>query len=151
MPDTLDSSVLVEPVPPGITVELRQLSLHGDQLKTTILDGSHPQQLTTRTYMKVDPGDNLKYKMHISNTGSRPGIVLMCIGMTRLSCLTPSQRIPIPPYSDISTPFPDIPVAGYLIFTKPEEVIVGGYHGVEGITSTFNASTSVTFGAPVKQ
>ena len=146
IPAEFYSTVLVEPVPPGITIEAQQLEVFGEKkLKTTTIEGKI-FRLRRREVLQEKPED---HTFHASNIGDRPGTVLVCKGTDmRLGCNSPSKRITVPPYQDVSIPL-SVAAPGYLFVTKSKDVIVGVYRNVSGAISTFQVNSDITFGTPV--
>jgi hypothetical protein len=148
----LRCTVLIEPAPPTISVELLQQNLYGDTLKTYVLKGNF-EEPQTRVYTRVptDPeasADPMR-GIHLSNIGSKPGKVLMCQGITIFGCTSTTRQILVSPFSKIVLPLPS--EADYLHFTKSKEVIIHPYIRIEGTTSTFNVNSGITFGAPIEK
>jgi hypothetical protein len=142
----LGITILIDPVPSNLWIELRQMTLYGDQLTTTVLaNDDYVIQPQTRLYYRLEAGD---HEFHLTNIGSKPGTVLYCKGMQpMLGCYMRTKEIDVPAHSDVTLNLRT--VSECLFFTKPKEIIVGGYNLIDGTTSTFHVNSGITFG-PVK-
>jgi hypothetical protein len=138
------ATVLIEPAPPGVSIELRQLKLHGDRLTTAALTGDHTRHPDTSGTTRVVP-NGYENQLCLSNVSSDPKTVLICEGS--LYCTSPSRRVNLPPFGTIAE---HLGVGAALFVTNPAGVIVGFYHETEGISSMFHVNSGITFGAPVE-
>jgi hypothetical protein len=142
-------TLVVEPAPATVSILLRQLRLHGDQLTTTMLPGGnidlHPNIAIRRA-----PEERV---LTFANIGSTPGRVIFCDSFDPiLGCDGPSQREEVPPFSTISGLLKEpTPTNQFLLLARSPNVMVMTYHGVSGTTSTFNTDSSITFGTVKEQ
>jgi hypothetical protein len=142
------ATVLVEPMPPGILVKVKQLALQGNKLITSPLDHGtsklqHPEIAETTRAQAYSQTEELC----LSNLSGEPKTVLVCEGI--LSCTSTSRRITLAPFATISE---QVATGTSLFVTKPAGTLLGIYHETdEKILSIFNADSNVTFGATVPE
>jgi hypothetical protein len=150
-------TTLLEPAPPGTSITLRQVRLHGDQLTTSVFwpppagrlpgDGWFQPRLAIRR--------NLESRFYtFSNIGGKPEVLVLCDSLDPImfGCTTPSERLEVAPFSTLTGPLKPWNMADqYLLITHSPNVAVVIYFTVEGTTSTFNAESSITFGGTVKE
>jgi hypothetical protein len=86
----------------------------------------------------------------LSNLDGQPRSVVYFESIIWLRCTEASSRLTVPAHSVILLPVTKT-ARPYMIFTKPERVLVNAYHRMEGTTSTFNVDSGITFGAPVEK
>jgi hypothetical protein len=139
-------TVLVEPAPSESKIELHQIKLIGDELKTLLLQ-PYPSPLATHYGILLDPSISF---YSVSNIGSEDGALLFCESTdVQLGCTSQTKRIEVPPYTTKLGEFKSS--APYLIITKSKEVMGNVFRINEGETSTFNVDSGITFGEPVKK
>jgi hypothetical protein len=157
-PDVLHCAVLVEPLSPDITIAIRQMDLHGDKLRTTDIGRSSEggsccrERSITRLYLRTDylRNDEKVKRLQLANLEGKPRRVIMCESVASQSCSGASTAITIPAYSTSFIPISETTLP-YILFVKPESVIVGHYYPAQGTTSTFNVESGITFRTPVEK
>jgi hypothetical protein len=153
LPDDLQCVVAIEPAPPTLSISARQLRLHGDKLLTLRL-AVRVEQPKTQIYFQVGPEERLPTtRINLSNINGKPKTVLMCQSIVlAIGCFNPPERITVPPFGNISMPFPNGGYGySYLLVLKPKDLFVKHYRLQDGITSTFEVDSGVTFGSPVEK
>ncbi|HEY6373065.1 MAG TPA: hypothetical protein VIX37_20985 [Candidatus Sulfotelmatobacter sp.] len=92
-------------------------------------------------------------RINLPNINGKPETILMCQSIVlAIGCFDPPRRITIPPFATLSMPFPDGGYGyQYLLVMKPKDLFAQEYHTENGVTSTFEVDSGVTFGSPVEK
>jgi hypothetical protein len=139
------ATILIDPFPPSLSVELTILALRGDQLLTAPLHTSRQELRDTGVFF---PSLELKC-CALSNTSDEPQTARYCGGHLSQKCDTASQAVYLPAFGTVEVPLLE---TTYLIFfDKPWGVLAACYQYTEGALSTFNVQSGITFGAPVEK
>jgi hypothetical protein len=94
----------------------------------------------------LDPKETLL----VSNLDDEPRTVILSESANHVYCADASRRLTVSAHSTSLIPVAET-TQPYLLFTKPERVLVSDYHHMEGTTSTFNVDSGITFGSPVRR
>jgi hypothetical protein len=146
------ANLLIEPVPPEVTIVIRQLNLHGDKLLTALLETDNSgRPLRAQTFFELPVGDTT---YTVTNIGGETAHVLSCKSRSLdHGCDTPTVDFAtVLPYGAVTgtVTHPDN-IYKYMRFLAPKEAIICMYRGVTGTTKTFNANSSITFGNTVPE
>jgi hypothetical protein len=160
-PDSLRCGVLVEPLTPEISIGLRSMDLRGDKLKITDIshetegEGGPCCRYTPNTLLAMRTTLNARTlgwegRIELSNLDGEEHRVVLCESTTYTRCTGISTHITVPAYGVALIPT-DEKTLPYMIFNKPERVLVNSYIRVEGTTSTFDVQSGISFGTTVPE